>query len=63
MVVRKRISGGQRLYALGYGSAALVVALLIANHATFEWSGAMAAVIGLFGVGGIVRCVMGYDEL
>ncbi|MEM8570368.1 MAG: hypothetical protein AAGG56_05595 [Pseudomonadota bacterium] len=62
MSVRKQISGQNRLVALGYGLLGLFIALLIA-HAEFEWSGAVAFVIGLVGVGGIYRCVVGWDEL
>jgi len=63
MTVRKRISGGQRLAALGYGLVGIIVALLISQHGDFEWSAAVAFVIGLLGVGGVYRCVVGYDEL
>lgn len=63
MTVKKRISGKNRLSALGYGVAGIVTASLVVQHADFEGSIAVAFVIGLFGIGGIYRCIAGYDEL
>lgn len=63
MVIRKKLSAKARLTALGYGSFALLVAFLIGSYSQFEFSDAAAFVIGLFGVGGIYRCLAGHDEL
>ncbi|MEL6416704.1 MAG: hypothetical protein AAFQ15_17375 [Pseudomonadota bacterium] len=63
MKVRKRLSAKKRLQALCYGAISIAVALMIAQHAEFQWSGPLAFVIGLFGVGGVYRCIAGYDEV
>jgi len=63
MTIQKRLSRKKRMEALCYGSVSIVIALLIALAAEFEWSGAVAFVIGLFGVGGVYRCIVGYDHL
>jgi uncharacterized membrane protein HdeD (DUF308 family) len=63
MAIRKRLRPEERRKALAYGVVSIVVALLVAQNATFEWSGALAFIIGLFGIGGVYRCIAGYDQL
>ncbi|MEL6171289.1 MAG: hypothetical protein AAFQ04_01685 [Pseudomonadota bacterium] len=63
MAIRKKLTRKKRLEALGYGAISIAIALLIALFATFEWSGAIAFIIGLFGFGGVYRCIVAYDQI
>ena len=63
MTVRKKLSAKERMTALAYGSAALFIAFLIGVYGQFNYSGAAAFVVGLFGCGGIYRCIAGHDEI
>lgn len=63
MKIRKRLSKKKRLGALCYGLVGIGIALLIAQYVGSDLSGPIAFFVGLFGVGGIYRCLAGYDEV
>jgi len=57
MRARKHLTGGQRFANLGYGIVGIIIAIMIAQHGDFEFSGVVAFVIAAF------AGVFGYDEV
>lgn len=63
MRVRKYLNGVNRLTSLGYGSASLAAAWLLFSNNPFDGALMIATILGLIGIGGLIRCFSGYDEV
>lgn len=61
--VKRYMSGSERLKWLGSGIALLIAAALIGGNADFDGSGLLTIVVAVFGIGGIIGAITGFEQM